>query len=81
MVSITHLDGSDVVVLDANGRQVPAVNEVRLEHDRASVAVHQGARDWVDAIRAAGLEAPLACVIDSRDGRVHWRGPVHIAYA
>ena len=81
MISITHLDGSDVVVIDAHGRTVPDVDEVRIQHDRASVAVHLGAHAWLDSLRAAGTAVPQACVIDSRDGRVYWCGPVHLASA
>lgn len=81
MDCITHLDGSDVVVIDARGQQVPAVGEVRVEPDRAVVAVHQGARSWLNAIVASAPDSTLACLIRSRDGRVYWQGPVRVAYA
>jgi hypothetical protein len=81
MISITHLDGSDVVVIDASGQQVPAVGEVRVELDRAVVAVHLGSRSWLNAIFTAAPNATLACEIRSRAGHVYWHGPVRIAYA
>jgi len=77
MLDRTHLDGADVLVFDAYGRPVPAVDEVRIEPDRAVVAVHHDAADaeWL----ALASEVMPACAIHSaRDGRVHWRGPVRL---
>ena len=77
MVSITHLDGADVFVIDAYGRPVPAVDEVRVELDRAVVAVQHDAvgAGWL----ALASEVMPACAIHSRDGsRLHWHGPVRI---
>jgi hypothetical protein len=81
MVEMTHLDGADVVVIDARGQQVPAVDEVRLEPDRAVVAVFAGAGEWLQSLALSGPDATLACAIHARDGRLYWRGPVRLAYA
>lgn len=80
MVSITHLDGNDVIVLDPLGRAVPAVTEVRVEPDRAVVAVTHHAEAWWQSLAELGPDALLPCAIHSRDGRqLHWRGPVRLA--
>lgn len=76
-----HLDGADVLVIDSRGRQVPAVGEVQLEPDRAFVAVQSAARAWWRALALAGPDATLAWEIYSRDGRLRWCGPVHLASA
>ena len=82
MNAITHLDGADVVVIDVRGRKVPAVGEVRVEADRAVVAVREAARPWLRSIlRTSAPDATLACAIFSRDGREYWRGPVRLAFA
>ena len=74
MLQLTHLDGADVVVLDSNGRSLPAIDEVRVEPDRAVVAV-QARR----VPRNIALEVTQTCAIHSaRDGRLHWRGPVRV---
>jgi hypothetical protein len=78
MLSMTHLDGADVVVVDCEGRQVPSVTEVRVEPDRAFVAVSHSARAWWQALRERAPQE-LALVIRSRDGRLDWSGPVHLA--
>lgn len=74
MVSITHLDGADVVVFDAHGRRVPAVDEVRVEPDRVVVALH--AQGWSQA--HCELAADSVAIHSARDGRLHWRGPVRL---
>jgi hypothetical protein len=61
-----------VVVFDARGRQVPAVEEVQLEPDRAFVAVHSAASGWWRSVAQTGPDATLACEIYSRDGRLCW---------
>lgn len=80
MISITHLDGTDVVVIDAQGREVPAVSEARVEADRAVVAVSYGARNWLQSLLTMSANDSFSCVIRSRDGRLHWRGPARLAY-
>jgi hypothetical protein len=74
-----HYDGTDVLVLDACGRPLPAVAEVRIDFDRAVVAISD-ARAWIGALRAVHAGAAPAYTIHSaRDGRVHWSGPVRLA--
>ena len=80
MDSITHLDGNDVIVLDPFGRRVPAVTEVRVEPDRAVVAVTHEAGEWWQSLPVLARNAMLACAIHSRDGgRLHWRGLVRLS--
>lgn len=80
MTRITHLDGADVVVIDALGRVVPAVDEVRLEPGSAWISVrYERARAWCSSLRALAPEAPLACAIRTNDGQLHWHGPVSLA--
>jgi len=80
MVSITHLDGADVVVIDARGRRVPAVDEVRLEPGTAWVAVRfDRARAWCSSLRDLAPEEALACAIRTHDGQLCWSGPVSLA--
>lgn len=80
MNSITHLDGADVVVTDARGRLVPAVDEVRLEPGSAWVAVRYAhARAWCSSLREHAPEETLACAIRTTDGHLHWSGPVSLA--
>jgi hypothetical protein len=74
MVSVTHLDGADVVVLDSHGRRVPAVDEVRVELDRAVVALQS--ETWSQSFRE--LAAEIIAIHSARDGRLHWRGPVRL---
>lgn len=74
MLSITHLDGADVVVLDAHGRRVLAVDEVRVEPDRVVVALQS--ETWSHACRE--LAADSVAIHSARDGRLHWRGPVRL---
>ena len=80
MVSITHWDGSDVVVVDGRGRRVPAVDEVRLEPGAAWVAVrYDRARAWCSSLRELAPDAPLSCAIRTVDGQLRWSGPVSLA--
>jgi hypothetical protein len=82
-MGITHLDGADVVVIDLRGHYVPAIDEVRLEADRACVAVHfdnEAAQSWYATLRELPADAEFSCAIESRDGRVHYHGPVSLAY-
>lgn len=80
MNAITHLDGSDVVVIDARGRRVPAVDEVRLEPGAAWVAVrYDRARAWCSSLRELAPEETLACAIRTNDGQLRWSGPVSLA--
>lgn len=72
MTSITHWDGADVVVLDARGRCLAAIDEVRVEPDRAVVALH-AARISHDLVR---IDAQSCAIHSVRDGRLHWHGPV-----
>lgn len=74
MVSIKHLDGADVVVFDADGRRVPAVDEVRVEPDRVVVALQS--KIWSQGQRA--LSPEMIAIHSARDGRLHWRGPVRL---
>lgn len=77
---ITHFDGSDVVVIDALGRVVPAVDEVQLEPGSAWIAVrYERARAWCSSLRELPPEEPLACAIHTNDGCLHWSGPVSLA--
>jgi hypothetical protein len=80
---IQHLDGADVLVVDAQGRCVPAVDEVRVESDRAVVAVRQGAHAFIWAlVHERSQEDTWSCTIRSRDGQlVHWAGPARLACA
>jgi hypothetical protein len=79
-MSITHLDGADVVVTDALGRVVPAVDEVRLEPGCAWIAVrYENAQVWCSSLRELAQEEPLTCAIHTNDGHLHWRGPVSLA--
>ena len=80
MLPITHLDGSDVVVIDSLGQQVPAVDEVRVEPGLAVVAVNTGARDWLHALLAHGADEPLECAIRSRRGELHHCGAVRVVF-
>ena len=81
MTCITHLDGSDVIVIDELGRRVPAVDEVRLEPGRAPwIAVrYDRAQAWCCSLRELSHDRTLACAIRSIDGRVHWTGPVSLS--
>lgn len=78
MARITHLDGADVVLLDELGRPLPAVDEVRVEPDRAWIALHvEAAREWCLAVGAN--QVPACAIHSAHDGRLHWRGPVQLA--
>jgi hypothetical protein len=76
---MTHLDGSDVVVMDAQGRHLPSVEEVRLDYDRAVIAVS----DVTACLHALKLsledDGPACAIRSARDGRLHWCGPVRLA--
>lgn len=74
MDAIKHLDGADVVVFDAEGRRVPAVDEVRVEPDRVVVALQS--ETWSRGHRE--LSAATIAIHSARDGRLHWRGPVRL---
>jgi hypothetical protein len=79
-MSITHLDGADVVVIDARGWVVPEVDEVRLEPGRAWISVrYEKAHAWCSSLRELAPEEPLACAICAIDGHLHWSGPVSLA--
>jgi hypothetical protein len=74
MTSMTHWDGADVVGLDSRGHFMSAIDEVRVEPDRAVVAL-QAAR----VPRNLALEQAPRCAIHSaRDRRLHWFGPVRV---
>jgi hypothetical protein len=76
---IEHLDGSDVLVIDAAGHQIP-VDEVRVEADRAVVALRPAA--LAALVHELSREDIWPCTIRSRDGRhLHWQGPVRLACA
>jgi hypothetical protein len=78
MLTITHLDGADVVVTDSLGRPVPAVDEVRLEPGLAVVAVHPGAYAWLSDLASLAPEQSVSCTIRSRDGHLHHWGAVRV---
>ena len=78
MLPMDHLDGSEVVVIDAHGRHVPAVDEVRIEPGIVVVAVKRGARAWVETLLHAPNEL-LECAIRSRSGQLHHCGAVRIS--
>jgi len=75
-----HYDGTDVCVFDACGRPLPAVAEVRIEFDRAVVAISD-IRAWLGALRSVSVagETPECAIHSSHDGRLHWSGPVRLA--
>jgi len=74
MLPLTHLDGSDVVVTDDRGHQVPAI-EVRVEPGIAVIAVDAGARDWLrDLLRRAPHETLVGAVRSVIDGHLHHCG-------
>jgi hypothetical protein len=82
-MDIEHLDGSDVLVIDARGRRIPAVDEVRVEADRAVVVLRPDALAslWA-SINEVSYADTWPCTIRSRDGRrLHWHGPVRVACA
>jgi hypothetical protein len=66
------------VVIDAHGRRVPAVDEVRIEPGIAVVAVKRGARAWVESVLREPDEL-LECAIRSRSGLLHHCGAVRIS--
>jgi hypothetical protein len=72
MTSIDHWDGADVVVVDARGRFMAAIDEVRVEPDRAVVALHASRvpRELIP------IDTPSCAIHSARDGRLHWHGPV-----
>jgi hypothetical protein len=72
MTSITHWDGADVVVFDARGRFMAAIDEVRVEPDRAVIAL-QARRVPPDLTR---MDTASCAIHSARDGRLHWQGPV-----
>jgi len=79
MMPFTHLDGSDVVVTDARGRRVPAVEAVRVEPGIAVVSVTAGARAWVQELLAYAPDEPLAGVIHSlADGQLRHQGALRV---
>lgn len=79
-MNMQHIDGSNVLVMDVRGRCVPAVAEVRVEYDRAVVAVEQGAHAFIISLMQELAEDDTwSCTIRSRDGQVHWQGPARIA--
>jgi len=77
MMHVSHWDGADVVVIDSHGRQVPGVDEVRVEPGLAVVAVRTAARGWLQDL-LSNAEEPLACAIRSRDGQLHHCGAVRV---
>lgn len=78
MLPIKHLDGADVVVIDAHGQRVPAVDEVRVEPGLAVVAVNEGGRAWLQAVLAQGPYETMDCAIRSRAGQLHHWGAVRL---
>ena len=80
MLSMTHWDGADVFVVDSHGRPIPEVSEVRVEPDRAVVAVRQSSLHWWRDLQRAAPEQELAVDIRSRDGLLRWSGPVRLAW-
>jgi hypothetical protein len=77
MLSPTHFDGSDVIVIDSNGQRVPAVDEVQLEPGLARIFVNKAARTWLRTMLRAPDES-LACAIHSRTGELHHCGAVRV---
>ena len=78
MLLMDHLDGSEVAVIDAHGRHVPAVDEVRIEPGIVVVAVKRGARAWLESMLREPDEF-LECAIRSRSGQLHHCGAVRIS--
>jgi len=79
MLTITHLDGSDVIVIDSHGQRVPAVDEVHVEPGFVEVFVRaNGARRWLRSVLAQAPGEPLACAIHSRSGKLHHEGAVRV---
>ena len=76
---MTHLDGGDVVVVDAQGRHLPSVAEVRLDYDRVVIAISD-VPACLHALELSLEDDGPACAIRSvRDGHLHWCGPVRLA--
>jgi hypothetical protein len=61
MNNVTRYDGGDAIVLDPHGRCVRAVDEVRLDPDRAVVALKQAPQNAWTAAECARL-AELAAL-------------------
>lgn len=79
MLTMTHWDGADVVVIDSRGRHVPAVEEVRVEPGFAVVSVTVDAHGWVQDLLAQSPNEPLAAVIRSLDGQLQHEGAIRVA--
>lgn len=78
MLPLTHLDGSDVVVIDDHGHQVPAV-EVRIEPGFAVVSVGSSARTWLSGVLARSPDDTLAgAVLAAGDGHMHHCGAMRV---
>jgi hypothetical protein len=71
---MTHYDGNDVLVLDDRGVCLRAVDEVRVEDDRAVVMLKAQSLTWNDQ---AALLGPLT-IHSSHDGSLRWGGPVRL---
>jgi hypothetical protein len=71
-------DGTDVLVFDAHGRLISSVAEVRIDFDRAVVALQDA---WAWAGRGEPDEVPACAIHSARDGRLHWCGPVRLSLA
>jgi len=78
MLPITHLDGSDVLVIDDRGHQVPAV-QVRIEPGFAVVSVDTSARAWLSGVMARSPQDTLAgAVLAAGDGHLHHCGAMRV---
>jgi hypothetical protein len=81
MMHYTHLDGSDVVVFDSHGRQVPAVDEVRVEPGFAVVSVNAGALAWLrDLLEREPNETLAGAIHSATDGHMHHCGALRVVY-
>jgi hypothetical protein len=79
MMPCTHLDGSDVVVFDLRGHQVPAVEQVIVEPGFAVVTVTVGAAQWLQGLLALCPDEPLEGAIHAIDGScVHHCGAMRV---
>jgi hypothetical protein len=81
MLTLTHLDGSDVVVIDNHGQHVPAV-EVRVEPGFAVVAIDIAAWAWLQALRTRAPDETLeGSVHSASDGHLHHSGALRVVCA
>jgi hypothetical protein len=77
--AIRHFDGADVVVTDLHGQCLRAVDEVRVEPDRAEVRLSTSSDAWPETLEIVEAgQLPAYVIRSAHDRQLHWQGPVRL---